>query len=180
MLQHPLLEVVSVGVGEPQADKIKVSWVERLAWPVAAAEGVFEVLAEEVAEAGRVGLPLADPEPETVAVLGARTVVVPVGELVVVFETLRLRVSVGEPVEVRELARLTVVFAECVDVFVPIAERVLDFEPKGVAVTVGVEVSVRDAFMLAVSDDEPVDVFDGAKVPVPVRLPLTVGVKGGE
>jgi len=179
-LQHPLLEGVTVKLGESQALPVEVPRAEDVSCPVAGGEVVTESLAEEVTEATRVARAVAEPEPVTVAVLGGKTEFVPVVELVVVFETLMLRVCVGEPVEVRESARLTVLFADSVDVFVPREERVFVLEPRGVTVTVGVEVSVREARVVAVSDGEPLDVLEGAKVLVPVRLTPTVRVKGGE
>jgi len=102
MLQHGELVVVSVTDIDPQPLPVKVPSAVGVASPVAIVDTVRAVLDDGVTVPTRVARAVAEPDPETVAVFGARTEFVPVFELVVVFDTLMLRVSVGEPVELRD------------------------------------------------------------------------------
>jgi hypothetical protein len=97
---------------DPQLLPVGVLAAVAVAFLVTAGDTVKTALKDGVAVLARVGRAVIEAVPETVAVLGAKTEFVPVFELVVVFDTLKLRVPVGLPVELRVRARLQVRFAE--------------------------------------------------------------------
>ena len=79
-----------------------------MALDVGMADTLQVALVEGVDVLTRVARALAVADPETVAVLRARTELVPVFEELEVFDTLMLRVCVGDPVELRDWAKLAV------------------------------------------------------------------------
>lgn len=91
-LQHAELLVVSVTDTESQPLPVELLAAVGVNLLVPAADTVKAALLHAVAVPRRVGRAVIEAEPETVAVLGAKTEFVPVPELVVVFDTLMLRV----------------------------------------------------------------------------------------
>jgi hypothetical protein len=91
-LQHAELLVVSVTDTDSQPLAVELLAAVGVNLLVPAADTVKAALVDAVAVPRRVGRAVIEAEPETVAVLGAKTEFVPVTELVVVFDTLMLRV----------------------------------------------------------------------------------------
>jgi hypothetical protein len=91
-LQHEERVILPVTDMDPQPLPVKLLAAVGVASPVDTVDIVKALLAEGVAVPIRVGRVVAEPDPETVAVFRARTELVPVLELVVVFDTLMLRV----------------------------------------------------------------------------------------
>jgi len=144
------------------------------------ADPVVTPLAEEVALRRRVGRAVTLVEAETVAVLRAGAVLVPVVELVLVFETPMLRVCVGDPLELLEWARLRVRFAERVADLLPAAERVVVLERIELTLPVGLEVPVRELLCVAVCEEETLEVLEFADVLLPVSVIRMLRVNHGE
>jgi hypothetical protein len=115
-----------------------------VACPVPLADPVGAALAEELVLRSRVGRAVAVVEAETVVVLAARAELVPVVELVLVFEAAILRVCVGDPVDVLEWARLRVRFAERVADLLPGGEGVGVLDRTELTLAVGLELGVRE------------------------------------
>jgi len=167
-LQHEERVILPVTDMDPQPLPVEVGAAVSEVVPVLTADTLKAELLEGVAVPTRVGRAVAEPDAETVAVLRAATELVPVPELVVVFETLMLRVCVGDALELRDWKKLRVRFAERLAVFVLTPERVVVFDLADVTLTVGVEVPVRELFRVAVPEGDAVDVLEDASVLVPV------------
>lgn len=159
-------EIVLVLVEEPVA----VAAPLRVAAPLGPVDRVCELLVVGVREPLRVGREVPVPELETVAVFRATTVVVPLEDIVGVFDKGAFRLPVVELLDVREPGIERVRVALTVGDLDLGADRVVVLEGRGVILALGVNVLVREPLMLNVAEDDTVDVLDGPSVAVSVRL----------